>query len=187
MEELKDYSGDFRPDLKLQDFSKDALVRMWLAAAKLYVGIDGLWNTIIKERFGKQTARELGEELWRRATPLEVQRVAASLNIHGHDVAACFKAWQTDPGGAGILDMEFDLKNKDHGIMTVRHCAALDYFERHGFDDEEIKWACQVVDGEGFANYAHEFNPKIKVTPLFLPPRKSTDKIACQFELRLQD
>ena len=42
MKELQDYSGSFRPDLKLQDFSKDALVRMWQAAAKLYIGIDGL-------------------------------------------------------------------------------------------------------------------------------------------------
>jgi hypothetical protein len=37
MEELKDYSGEFRRDIKLQDFSKDALVRLWTAASKLYI------------------------------------------------------------------------------------------------------------------------------------------------------
>jgi hypothetical protein len=186
MEELKDYSEEFRPDLKLQDFSKDALVRMWGAAAKLYIGIDGLWYTLIKERFGEQTAMELEQEIWRRATPPEAKRAAEALNIQGNDVATCFKTWQVDPGGAGILDLEFDLKNKNHGILTVKHCASLDYFERHGYSNEAIKWMCEIIDGKGFEDYAHVFNPKIEVAPLFLPPRKSRDKIACQWELKLE-
>ena len=30
MGELKDYSGPFKPDLKLTDFSKDLLARAWV-------------------------------------------------------------------------------------------------------------------------------------------------------------
>jgi len=72
MGELKDYSGELKSDLKLQDFSKDALVRLWQAAGKLYVGLDGLWYSLIRERFGEQTARELDRELWKRAAHLLV-------------------------------------------------------------------------------------------------------------------
>ena len=36
MKELPDYSGDFDPNLKLQDFSKEALIKLLLAAGKLY-------------------------------------------------------------------------------------------------------------------------------------------------------
>jgi hypothetical protein len=187
MKELQDYSGSFRPDLKLQDFSKDALVRMWHAAAKLYIGIDGLWYSLAQERFGEKMAMDLEQEIWRRATPIEARRVAAALNIQGNDVAACFKAWQTDPGGAGNLDIEFELKNSNRGIMTVKRCASLDYFERHHYSEETIRWMCQVIDAKEFESYAHVFNPNMKVIPLFIPPRKSTDKIACQFELRLEE
>ncbi len=37
MEELNDYSGEFNSDLKLTDFSKETLIRMWVAAAKLSI------------------------------------------------------------------------------------------------------------------------------------------------------
>ena len=187
MKELQDYSGSFRPDLKLQDLSKDALVRMWQAAAKLYIGIDGLWYTLVKERFGEKMAMDLEQEIWRRATPIEARRAAAALNIHGNDVAACFKTWQTDPGAAGNLDIEFELKNSNHGIFTVKRCSSLDYFERHHYSEETIRWMCQDIDQKEFESFAHVFNPNIKVTPLLLPPRKSTDKIACQFEIELEE
>jgi hypothetical protein len=45
---------------------------------------------------------------------------------------------------------------------------------------------CEIIDGKGFEDYAHVFNPKIEVTSLLLPPRKSGDKIACQWELKLE-
>ena len=32
MEKLADYSGDLRPDLRMEDFSSEALVRLWRAA-----------------------------------------------------------------------------------------------------------------------------------------------------------
>jgi hypothetical protein len=37
MDELKDYSGDYIPNLKLQDFSKDCLVSLYNATGKLYL------------------------------------------------------------------------------------------------------------------------------------------------------
>ena len=187
MKELKDYSGEFRPDLKPQDFSKDALVRMWEAAAKLYIQMDGFWHDLIRERYGEQTALELSREVWRRATPTEASRAAEAMNIHGKDVATLFKTWQVDPGAAGIWDADWTLKNKNHGIMTVKRCAPLEYYERHHYDNEKIKWFCDVIDREGFETYAKVFNPKIKIAALFVPPRKTTDKIACQWEFTLEE
>ena len=50
VEVMEDYSGKLRPGLKMQDFSKDALIRLWQASGKLYVGLDGLWYSLIRER-----------------------------------------------------------------------------------------------------------------------------------------
>jgi hypothetical protein len=49
MSDLEDYSGEFRPDLNMQDFSKDALVRLWQAGGKLYIGLDGLWYNMMTD------------------------------------------------------------------------------------------------------------------------------------------
>ena len=50
MRELTDYSGDFIPDVRFQDFSKDALVRLLVAAAHDYIGVDGIWINTIRKR-----------------------------------------------------------------------------------------------------------------------------------------
>ncbi len=36
MNEQKDYSGEFRPDAKLQDFSKDTIIRLWRTSSLVY-------------------------------------------------------------------------------------------------------------------------------------------------------
>jgi len=56
MEELKDYSGGFKPDLRLQDFSKDRLVELWHTACRLFVLIDGLWYSLVSDKFGSAEA-----------------------------------------------------------------------------------------------------------------------------------
>jgi len=56
MEELKDYSGGFKPDLRLQDFPKDRLVELWHTACRLFVLIDGLWYSLVSDKFGSAEA-----------------------------------------------------------------------------------------------------------------------------------
>lgn len=185
MKELQDYSGEFTPDRTLQDFSKEALERLWVATAKLYIGIDGLWYTLIKERFGEQMASDLERELWRRAAPLAFRRVTQAMNISGDDVPTLFKSLQVDPGAEGVMDLAYELKDKNHGVFTVKGCRSLEYFERHG-DSALLEMGCGI-DVWAFQEYAHYFNPKMKMTCLKLPPRKSQDEIACQWEFKIEE
>jgi len=71
MEELRDYSGDFEPHLKMEDFSKDALVRMWLAAGRMYLGLEGTWSTVTDSYRGSPV-QESDEHLGRgRSQPVQ--------------------------------------------------------------------------------------------------------------------
>jgi len=185
MEELQDYSGEFSPNRTLMDFSKEALIRLWIATAKLYIGIDGYWFTLIKEKYGYETAIELENELWKRAAPMEFRRVAEAMNIRGNDVASLFKALQMDPGSEGVMDLEYELKDKNHGIFTVRGCRSLEYWEKYG-DTQMMKDGC-AIDVWAFAEYARFFNPRMKTTCLKLPPRNSPDEIACQWEFKVEE
>jgi hypothetical protein len=36
MNEQKGYSGEFRPDAKLQDFSKDTIIQLWRTSSLVY-------------------------------------------------------------------------------------------------------------------------------------------------------
>lgn len=185
MADLADYSGPFKPDLKMTDFTKEALVRLWKAAGKQYCGLDGIWYGLIKERWGEEAAAEMDAEVWRRMTPLEVGWTREALSISGDDVEAVMKWAQVDIGTATVMpELKCELRSEKTGIMTVQRCQGLDYFERHG-EIKLLKNACQVVDVEGFQKAANLFNKNIKCTPLKLPPRQSPDEIACQWQFEL--
>ncbi len=187
MKELNDYSGEFNPNLRLEEFSKEALIKMWLAASKMYIGIEGLWRAAVEERFGSEVAEQVSHDVWfaRGGCKMEATIPSRAMGIRGHDVASFFKHLQVDPGTAGIMDIELDLKNSNSGILTVRQCKALQHFERHNMTDVQ-KHVCEELDGEGFEVGAQQFNPNIKARALRLPPRDKPTDIACQWEFKLE-
>jgi hypothetical protein len=76
MQELRDYSGEFKPDLKLENFSKEGLIQLVRAAAKLYGGMNQYWYKGVKDKLGEETANQIQEHVWvkqglrkRKSTP----------------------------------------------------------------------------------------------------------------------
>ena len=186
MTELKDYSGEFKRDLKWEDFSKEALVQALKATSRCVTGLDGFWYSLVKERFGEKVAGELDAELWKKMTWFELTQIQKALNIHGDDIATMCKFLQNSPDSIGVLHWDCDIKNRNLAIGTVTHCRALEYMERHG-DYALMKTACEAVDAALIPQVGRWINPKIKVTCLKLPPRKSKDEACCQWEIKLQE
>jgi hypothetical protein len=196
MAEAKDYSGEFNPNLRLTDFSKEALIKLLISTSKAYLGVDGLWTTMMRGKVGDRAAFDLDKEMWfSKGLEHDIKRTVEPMNIEGHDIATLFKYWQVCPSFAVAYtgpppdfrpNVHFELKNKNHGIMTVERCFSLEYFERHQ-DGPLQKLACEEIDLPAWEWLAHRFNPNIKVRPLKMPPRKGEDAIACQWELTLED
>ncbi len=186
--DMNDYSGEFRPGLRMEDFSKEVLVRMWQVAGMMYTSLAGSYQRVMREKLGEEAALELDAEVWRRQTPIEVRLCRRAMGITGDDVAALFKHLQVDPGAGGIWpELEMDLKGPDHGVLTVKRCVALDHFERHGEEElARLKHTCEVLDGEGFQDTATLFHPDMTARPLALPPRGSKAEPACQWEFRVE-
>ena len=196
MAEAKDYSGEFNPNLRLTDFSKEALIKLLISTSKAYLGVDGLWTTMMRGKVGDRAAFDLDKEMWfSKGLEHDIKRTVEPMNIEGHDIATLFKYWQVCPSFAVAYtgpppdfrpNVHFELKNRNHGIMTVERCFSLEYFERHQ-DGPLQKLACEEIDLPAWEWLAHRFNPNIKVRPLKMPPRKGEDAIACQWELTLED
>jgi len=196
MTELRDYSGEFRNDLTLVDFSKETLIKLLVSASKAYLGIDGVWTNLMRQKFGDRAAFDYDKEVWfSQALALDIRRTVEPLNIMGDDIATVFKYLQFSPGFSVIYVgpppkfepyVQFELKNKNYGTMTVTRCNSLEYFERHQ-DTELQKLACEEIDLPAFQWLANQFNAKIKVSPLKLPPRKSKHEIACQWEFKMEE
>ncbi len=186
MAELKDYSGEFRPNIRYQDFSKDALARLLTEYARLGIMLDAMWNTTVREKYGQDEANKVELAVWNKMVPkFEQVRVMNALNIQGNDVASCFKELQMDPQfPLELWDITWDLKNKNHGFFTVNKCRALERFEKLG-DTKNIVEICDL-DLKAFEKIACFFNPNMKVTAVKLPPRKSPNDVACQCEFKVE-
>lgn len=185
MKELADYSGDFDPQLKLQDFSKDALIKLLITAGRLYTGVDPLWVAAMRKRFGDRVAFDYDKEIWQAGTLNEVRRVTRALDITGSDVAAVFKYFQFSPGFGVLFDIDWDLRDRNYGIMTVTHCSGVLWWERNG-DNALQKFTCEEIEKPMFQRIAEYFNPKMKATALKLPPRERENDIACRWEFKIE-
>jgi hypothetical protein len=202
MGKLKDYSGKFIPDIKLEDFSEGALQRIWKCGGDLYMGVFELYNDLIKRKFGEEKAIEFSRELWlgegateqkstgkgflrsnENATKRAIRVIREASNILGDDVESYFKLLQLDPTMGPFTEAEFELKDKNHGIYTVKRCHYLDMMWEAG-DDVKQKHVCEVLDGIGFDMVARQFNPKMRGIALKFPQKGS--KIACQWEIKIE-
>ena len=77
---MDDYSGPFKPDLRLEDFSKEALVtlcREFMMVAHL---LDRSIMPAILQRFGAQAMEDLAIEEWRGASPVYTQRIRKAIH-----------------------------------------------------------------------------------------------------------
>jgi hypothetical protein len=187
MIERKDYAGAFQLDLKLEDFSKEALIQLVRAAAKLYGGLNQYWYKAVKDKLGEDRANEIQEYVWvkKGASEAEIQAVCNAMNIAGHDVPDYFKFFQCTPVNATMIDMEFEVKDNNHGILTVTRCVPLLVWERN-HESGIQKHMCEVVERMGFQIGATMFNPRMKATPVKLPPRQSKNDIACQWIFKIE-
>ena len=191
MEEMKDYSGEFKPKARFEDFSKDVLVKLVKEYARLFALLGGIYDTVIKDKLGPEEASRMSTEAFigRMIPQHEGPRIAKALNIDGNDVVSLMKLIQMVPDGVreDLYDSDFDVKHNNHVIWTCRKCPTLFYYERHG-DQKAISVCCGMggLEHQAVERYRDVINPKIKVIPLKLPPRQSPDEICCQWEFKIE-
>jgi hypothetical protein len=184
MSELEDYSGPFKPDLKWEDFSKDFLLKVMKVWQYFYLEMASAWYDAVDKRWGFDGANECEQEAWVRVVERLLPRLANVANIELNTVLDSLKVMQLPPDNT--LDMypvEYDIKDENHVVVTIRKCSGLEYWERER--PERIKAMCQgtalVLDPK------YSVNPKVKGKALKLPPRKSRNEPACVWEWTLEE
>ena len=184
MKKLNDYSGEFLPELKLNDFSPDTLADLLKLYSKLYIGLDGFWYLTVQERISNEEALACDKQTWESACKYEMARITKQLNIQGNDVAAYMKALQISPWFRN-MEYQMEINNKNEAMITVSYCPTLYGLEKEGGGREDE--ICNLVCAKTYEHYAAFFSPAIKIKCLKSPPRKSKDEICCQWEVNLEE
>lgn len=168
------------------DFDPKTLALLWNYAALAYMLATDRWYTGVRKRYGDEVAQDLEKDVWidRGAAEYDLAIGQKAMGVTGDDVEALLRSFQFAPGEVGILEVEIELRDANHGTLTHHACPALDRFEH--FDDIRLKHCCDIciaampISGE-------MLNRKIECKPLKLPPRRDANDIACKWEYRLRD
>ncbi|MCK4792529.1 MAG: hypothetical protein KAV87_52860 [Desulfobacteraceae bacterium] len=183
MKELTDYSGEFDPNIRYEDFSKNSLLELLNAYSDYIRKLDGFWYLMVKDRMGDDEAFACDTNVWEKMYAIEFEMTRKLFKIKGNDVVALMKAFQMSPW-TRTYRHSMELQSPHHGILTVTHCPTLLALEREGEGREER--ICQQLEPKLFRKQADFFNPEIQVRALKLPPRKSKDEVHCQWEFKLE-
>jgi len=167
-------------------FDTKTLALLWNYAALAYMLATDRWYTGVRKRYGDDVARDLEKEVWidRGAAEHDLRIGQETMGVRGNDVESLLRSFQFAPGEVGILDVEFELIDPNHGILTHHACPALDRFEH--FDDVRLRHCCDICIA-GMPLSGEMLNAKIECKPLKLPPRANANDIACRWEYRLRD
>jgi len=167
-------------------YDEMTLALLWNYAALAYMLGTDRWYTGVRERYGDDAAQKLEKNVWidRGAAEHDLSIGQQAMAVTGDDVESLLRSFQFAPGEVGILEVEFELIDEKHGIMTHHACPALDRFEH--FDDVRLKHCCDICIA-GMPISGEMLNRKIDCKPLKLPPRADANDIACRWEYRLRD
>ncbi|MBL7120088.1 MAG: hypothetical protein ISS53_05335 [Dehalococcoidia bacterium] len=183
MKDLSDYSADFDPNLRFEDFSKDTLVELLELYSRLLVSLDGFWYLAVMQRIGNEVALECDKWAWEKVLgKYLVDDIAGILDVRGTDVADFMKLLQTRPMHF-VIKEEIEVIDRNDALLTVTHCptlAALE-MEGEGRDASHCEMACSIMR----RRHAQLFNPAIEVECLKIPPRKSKEDTFCQWEYKI--
>jgi hypothetical protein len=182
LKKLDDYSGQFRPDLKLSDFSPETLVQLLKLYSKLYMAMDGFWYLAVKERADDKEALACDIKVWEDMVRYETLMIKRQLKIRGNDITSLMKVTQLCPWFQ-LTVSSMEVENDCRGTLTVSYCPTLESLETKS--QGTVYETCNVVCRRINENTAAQFSPDIEVRCLKLPPRESRDDICCQWEFRL--
>ena len=184
LQELEDLSGPFNPNLRFEDFSKNFLVKLVHIWQWSWLQMDSAWYDQVRKRWGDDVAFECDLEMWLRVAESCNPRYAKVANIPLKTVVDSLKVLQLplDNTMGGIYPVQYDIKNENHAIVTVRKCPSMEWCERNA--PERIVPMCQINEPQIIEKYI--VNQDIQVTATKLPPRSGPDDIACQWEYKLE-
>lgn len=192
MGDLKDYSGSFNPDLKYQDFSKDFLAKLINRYSAGYLRLGTFWYDKMAERVGGEKLMFKDcVDVWTKQAYWFIPKVAQTANIEVKDIVDAMKVWQLILDGflTGRYTPQFNIKDRNHVIMSIKYCRDYMYFEKEAKD--RVKTVCgpNGIEELTMIPYLQCLVPNAQLKQLAGPPGSGAptkEGMCCQWEFTLK-
>lgn len=180
--EVDDLAGPYYPHLTHANFSRSFLLRMMTAWQYAWLVMNEGYYLAVMRRFGREMADECELAAWVRVAERSNRRYATAGEFKAETVTDSLKLLQLAMDSTmGFFPATYDIKGPNHVVMRIGKGSWPDYMEGPNLQ----RTPPMYHQGGQPILEKYLVNPKIKVTPLRVPPRNEHDDIDCEWELTL--
>lgn len=187
--QLDDYSGPFRNDLRITDFSREQLSRMFLMYHQY--DLDMIQQYQMQEMLkggGFTAGTDMQVAVWSVDLAEEARRIMMKyLNTSGSGIDGFLKAVQVDiTAQPPNFENSFEMPDENTGIYTFHKCFGITMMELFGGTDEQINKTCELdppAIGNSCGMYSRGLEGKeIHLDIVTMPPRQCKEEVCCQWK-----
>jgi len=168
--------------MKLEDLSKETLIKLVKMYSKNWQTLDGLWFRNVENKYGLEAAVELDLKMWEEQSKAEARRIKEALYITHGGIANVLKAlsfmsWQ-------LTTPLFDLDEETHGRIVFHYsrCSVQEGRRRQG----KKEFPCKFMKTRLLSNLAKEIEPRAEIRCFFCPPDSHPEDSWCKWEVTME-
>ena len=169
---------------KIEDLSRDELLKLTNVYAKNWLAHDGCWFLAIEERYGMDTAIEMDTESWRRFTVVEAKRLIEFLQlgknsgIEGLKKALRFRLY------ASLNEDEISVSEDGRTLeYRVKTCRVQSTRRRKGLND----FPCKSVGIVEYGYFAETIDQRFETECVSCTPDITDDDYYCIWRFKLKE
>ena len=143
--------------------------------------LDGLWFTLVEEKFGLDVALEIDVEVWRKLCLVQAKRIPKYFPIdEGSSIRNLIKVIELDPLLAVYKPKAVELTD-NRAVLRLTDCPPQKARIRNGRGE----FPCKSVGVALFTSYAEVIDPKVKVSCLTCPPDAHPSQFWCEWQFEI--
>ncbi|MGE5139241.1 MAG: DUF6125 family protein [Rudaea sp.] len=166
--------------MKLEELSREDLVKLVEVYAKNWLAHDGCWFLAAEEKHGLEEAIELDARSWACFSPVEARRIMQAFNIEPEGGLDALERALQYRLYAGINRQESESVNGLTLRFRMVECRVQQARQRKGL----APFPCKSVGQVEYSQFASTVDPRIETVCVHAPPDPVSTEF-CEWEFRL--
>lgn len=156
--------------------SRDELIEIIRMFSKNWLTVDGLWFTLVEDKYGLEAALELDLKMWQRNSLIEAKRIKESLGIKEtglQGVLRTLRFMSFDPA----MPYEYCIDNEKTATIWVPRCRPQMARVRSGRGE----FPCKPMGLACYEGVVKVIDPSVRVECIFCPPDEHPEEAWCKW------
>ena len=167
---------------KIDDLSRDELLKLNSIYAKNWLAHDGLWFQSIEEKYGMDMAIEMDREAWRKFTVIEARRLIEFLGLESNSgIEGLKKALPFRLYGA-LNEDDIQIENENVLVYYVRTCRVQHARRKKGMAD----FPCKSVGLVEYGLFAKTIDERFETEAVSCHPDITDSDYNCIWKFTLK-